>query len=193
MFPRIGRCEEFGGSLSRMWNAFSEQQEVAQKTGATTAGEVCHEAATVVDTARLEDAADAIVRRKVHRLAVVDATGKCVGVLSRGDILKATLNVRLSVVWLLEPAHAAWSHAACSLADTAAARNEWSGGAVREKPQPLRTGVCMSKHSLHLPPRLAVRRVPSAEPLTKLSALPRAHRVATSSAFALLSLRALSV
>ena len=94
MFPRIGRCEEFGGSLSRMWNAFSEQQEVAQKTGATTAGEVCHEAATVVDTARLEDAADAIVRRKVHRLAVVDAEGRCVGVLSRGDILKATLNVR---------------------------------------------------------------------------------------------------
>ena len=94
MFPRIGRCEEFGGSLSRMWTAFSDQQEVAQKTGATTAGEVCHEAATVMDTARLEDAADAIVRRKVHRLAVVDANGKCVGVLSRGDILKATLNVR---------------------------------------------------------------------------------------------------
>jgi CBS-domain-containing membrane protein len=95
MFPKIGRCEEFGGSLSRMWTAFSEQQELIQKTGGTTAAEVCHDAATVADSARLEDAADLIVRRKVHRLAVVDAKGKCVGVLSRGDILKATLNVRL--------------------------------------------------------------------------------------------------
>ena len=94
MFPKIGRCEEFGGSLSRMWMAFSEQQELIQKTAGSTAGEVCHDAATVADTARLEDAADVIVRRKVHRLAVVDAQGKCVGVLSRGDILKATLNVR---------------------------------------------------------------------------------------------------
>ena len=94
MFPKIGRCEEFGGSLSRMWTAFSEQQELIQKTGGSTAAEVCHDAATVADTARLEDAADLIVRRKVHRLAVVDAQGKCVGVLSRGDILKATLNVR---------------------------------------------------------------------------------------------------
>ena len=94
MFPKIGRCEEFGGSLSRMWTAFSEQQEVMQKTSGTTAGAVCHDAATVADSARLEDAADAIVRRKVHRLAVVDAQGKCVGILSRGDILKATLNVR---------------------------------------------------------------------------------------------------
>jgi len=94
MFPKIGSCDNFNGSLSRMWTAFSEEQEVIQKTGASTAGEVCHVAATVADSARLEDAADVIVRQKVHRLAVVDAQGKCVGVLSRGDILKATLRVR---------------------------------------------------------------------------------------------------
>jgi hypothetical protein len=91
MFPRIGKCDEFGGSLSRMWTAFSDMQEVIQKTGGSTAADVCHDAATVRADARLEDAADTIVRRKVHRLAVVDRAGRCVGILSRGDILKATL------------------------------------------------------------------------------------------------------
>ena len=92
MFPRVGRCDEFGGSLSRMWNAFAEQRETISKTAGQTAGAVCHDAATVAASARLEDAADLIVRRKVHRLAVLDdATGRCVGILSRGDILKATL------------------------------------------------------------------------------------------------------
>jgi hypothetical protein len=94
MFPRIGKCDEFGGSLSRMWTAFSDMQEVIQKTGGSTAADVCHDAATVAASARLEDAADVIVRRKVHRLAVLDAGGRCVGILSRGDILKATLQVR---------------------------------------------------------------------------------------------------
>ncbi len=94
MFPRIGKCDEFGGSLSRMWTAFSDMQEVISKTGGSTAADVCHEAATVSASARLEDAADVIVRKKVHRLAVLDAGGRCVGILSRGDILKATLQVR---------------------------------------------------------------------------------------------------
>ena len=94
MFPRIGKCDDYGGSLSRMWTAFSEMQEVISKTSGTTAGDVCHDAATVPAAARLEDAADVIVRRKVHRLAVVDAAGVCVGILSRGDILKATLQAR---------------------------------------------------------------------------------------------------
>jgi CBS domain-containing protein len=98
LFPRVGKCDEFGGSLSRMWTAFSDMQEVIQKTGGSTAADVCHEAATVNASARLEDAADLIVRRKVHRLAVVDAAGRCVGIISRGDILKATLQVRAVAV-----------------------------------------------------------------------------------------------
>lgn len=91
LFPPIGRCDAFGGSLSRMWHAALEEQQLRSKTGGQTAGDVCHPAATILVDARLEEAADIIVRNKVHRLAVVDGEGTCVGILSRGDILKATL------------------------------------------------------------------------------------------------------
>ena len=77
-----------------MWNAFSDRQAARSKTSGSTAAEMCHEAVLIRDDALLEAAADAIVRQRVHRLAVVDSEGRCVGLLSRGDILAATLKVR---------------------------------------------------------------------------------------------------
>lgn len=96
MFPPVGRCDQFGGSLSRMWDSFKSHQEVLSKVTGQTAGEVCHEASCIHASAALEDAADKIVRCKVHRLAVVDDNNTCVGVLSRGDILQATYRVMKS-------------------------------------------------------------------------------------------------
>lgn len=40
---------------------------------------------------RGQDASNLIVRKKLHRLAVVDQEGRLVGMLSRGDILRATI------------------------------------------------------------------------------------------------------
>jgi hypothetical protein len=103
-------------------------QEVIQKTGGSTAADVCHEAATVNASARLEDAADLIVRRKVHRLAVVDGAGRCVGIISRGDILKATLQVRAVAVAVRACVCAcvcARSADASARMCAAAARDEW--------------------------------------------------------------------
>ena len=90
LFPPIGRCDQYGGSLSRMWNSFLDKQETMSKTGGQTAGDVCHDAAVISHRAPLEEAADMIVRQKVHRLAVVDDSERCIGCLSRGDILAAT-------------------------------------------------------------------------------------------------------
>ena len=90
IFPPVGRCDQFGGSLSRMWDSFKDEQERRNRSTGQTAGAVCHDAAVIHHTAALEDAADMIVRRKVHRLAVVDDTNTCIGILSRGDILQAT-------------------------------------------------------------------------------------------------------
>ena len=98
LFPPVGTCEQFGGSLSRMWDAFQDHQDLMAKAGGRTVGDVCHEAATISHKARLEDAADFIVRKKVHRLAVVDDNQRCVGVLSRGDLLAATYGAMTQIM-----------------------------------------------------------------------------------------------
>lgn len=74
-----------------MWNAFEDKQAALRKSKGATAADMCHDAATIRADARLEEAADAVVRSRKHRLAVLDGEGRCVGVLSRGDLLRATL------------------------------------------------------------------------------------------------------
>ena len=91
LFPPIGKCDEFGGSLSRMWNSQERYRELLTRVDGETAGECCHVAATILHSASLEEAADVIVRKRVHRLAVLDDNGCIVGVLSRGNLLAVTL------------------------------------------------------------------------------------------------------
>lgn len=39
----------------------------------------------------MEDAADMVVRKRAHRICVVDSEGSLIGVVSRGDIMRATI------------------------------------------------------------------------------------------------------
>ena len=42
----------------------------------------------------LDEAARLLLTKKIHRLPVVDASGSLVGVLSRGNLVKAALMIR---------------------------------------------------------------------------------------------------
>ncbi|KAK3248391.1 hypothetical protein CYMTET_42140 [Cymbomonas tetramitiformis] len=91
MFPAVGSCDEYDGDKDKMWSTFTTVKEAAEKTQAQTAGQLMHDAGTIRDTSTIEEAAQVIFLQKLHRLCVVDEDEKLVGVLSRGDILKATL------------------------------------------------------------------------------------------------------
>ena len=75
-----------------MWNSFKELKNAASRAKADTVGDVMHACETVPLNANLDDATSILLRKKVHRLAVVDDDGKLYGILSRGDIMRATLD-----------------------------------------------------------------------------------------------------
>lgn len=50
-----------------------------------------HRAFSISPNAPMEDAADMVVRKRAHRICVVDSEGKLLGVVSRGDIMRATI------------------------------------------------------------------------------------------------------
>mmetsp|Transcript_12917 Transcript_12917/g.47238 ORF Transcript_12917/g.47238 Transcript_12917/m.47238 type:complete len:287 (-) Transcript_12917:1637-2497(-) len=91
MFPKLGRCDEFNGRKKDMWSYFLETQEKLEKAGGQTVGEIMHRATLVPPTMPLGDGADLIVQRKLARLCLVNEKKQCIGVVSRGDIMRATL------------------------------------------------------------------------------------------------------
>ena len=50
-----------------------------------------HRAFEISPDAPMEDAADMVVRKRAHRICVVDSEGVLLGVVSRGDIMRATI------------------------------------------------------------------------------------------------------
>ena len=50
-----------------------------------------HKAFTVAPNASIEVAADLVVQKRAHRICVVDGDGVLVGIVSRGDIMRATI------------------------------------------------------------------------------------------------------
>jgi CBS domain-containing protein len=50
-----------------------------------------HKAFTISPDAPMEDAADMVVRKRAHRICVTDDDGVLLGVVSRGDIMRATI------------------------------------------------------------------------------------------------------
>lgn len=91
MFPKIGSCEKYRGDTKNMWNNFLELQEVMSRASAQTVGEIMHDAYVVNQDESMDAAATKVIEDKVHRLTVLDDEGRLVGVLSRGDIMRATL------------------------------------------------------------------------------------------------------
>lgn len=50
-----------------------------------------HDTFIVDENTSISDVADAIVRKRLHRIFVQNSESKLVGVVSRGDILRATI------------------------------------------------------------------------------------------------------
>ncbi|KAK9824266.1 hypothetical protein WJX72_009066 [[Myrmecia] bisecta] len=91
-FPPVNRCQErYQGNRNLMWAEFNEMRKKLAKATGRTVGEVMHDGITIKQDLLLTEAANIIVRQKLHRLPVVDDAGTLVGMLSRGDVMQATI------------------------------------------------------------------------------------------------------
>ncbi|CAK7337709.1 unnamed protein product [Dovyalis caffra] len=69
------------------WKTFNEVQKLLSKTNGKLVGDLMTPAPVVVrETTNLEDAARLLLETKYRRLPVVDADGKLVGIITRGNV-----------------------------------------------------------------------------------------------------------
>ena len=87
MFPEVGKS----------WSAFNSIKKLMSKTGNSYVKEVMTVNPYVVhpDTS-MDEASRLLLLKRVRRLPVVDADGKLVGVISRGNIIRAVLSQHMS-------------------------------------------------------------------------------------------------
>jgi len=77
------------------WQAFKEVKRLLAKSSGKKVKDVMTATPiTVRPETGLDEAATLLLSKKIHRLPVVDAEGKLIGVLSRGNLVKAALAVR---------------------------------------------------------------------------------------------------
>lgn len=77
------------------WKTFNEVQKLLSKTNGKLIGELMTTAPMVVrETTNLEDAARLLLETKFRRLPVVDAEGRLVGILTRGNVVRAALQIK---------------------------------------------------------------------------------------------------
>ncbi|KAL2333517.1 hypothetical protein Fmac_014730 [Flemingia macrophylla] len=85
MFPEVDRT----------WKTFNEVQKLLIKTNGKLIGELMTTAPMVVqEISNLEDAARLLLQTKFRRLPVVDAEGKLVGIITRGNVVRAALQIK---------------------------------------------------------------------------------------------------
>lgn len=74
------------------WKTFNEIQKLLSKTNGKVVGDLMTPSPLVVhESTSLEDAARLLLETKYRRLPVVDKDGKLVGLITRGNIVKAAL------------------------------------------------------------------------------------------------------
>uniref|UniRef100_A0A0E0IA34 CBS domain-containing protein n=1 Tax=Oryza nivara TaxID=4536 RepID=A0A0E0IA34_ORYNI len=77
------------------WKTFNEIQKLLSKTNGKVIGDVMTSAPLVVrETTNLEDAARLLLETKYRRLPVVDSSGKLVGIITRGNVVRAALKIK---------------------------------------------------------------------------------------------------
>ncbi|TKY70596.1 CBS domain-containing protein CBSX1 [Spatholobus suberectus] len=77
------------------WKTFNEVQKLLSKTNGKLIGELMTTAPMVVrETTNLEDAARLLLETKFRRLPVVDAEGRLVGIITRGNVVGAALQMK---------------------------------------------------------------------------------------------------
>ncbi|XAR72918.1 hypothetical protein NMG60_11019724 [Bertholletia excelsa] len=77
------------------WKAFNEIQKLLSKTKGKVVGDLMTPAPLVVrETTNLEDAARLLLATKYRRMPVVDGDGRLVGIITRGNVVKAALQIK---------------------------------------------------------------------------------------------------
>eukprot|EP00262_Sarcandra_glabra_P009967 TRINITY_DN2479_c0_g1_i1.p1 TRINITY_DN2479_c0_g1~~TRINITY_DN2479_c0_g1_i1.p1 ORF type:complete len:250 (-),score=34.01 TRINITY_DN2479_c0_g1_i1:521-1270(-) len=77
------------------WKTFNEIQKLLSKTNGKVIAEVMTPAPLVVrETTNLEDAARLLLETKYRRLPVVDSVGRLVGIITRGNVVRAALHIK---------------------------------------------------------------------------------------------------
>ncbi|KAL2455600.1 CBS domain-containing protein CBSX2 [Abeliophyllum distichum] len=77
------------------WKTFNEIQKLLNKTYGKVVGDLMTAAPLVVrKNTNLEDAVRLLLTTKYHRLPVVDGGGKLVGLITRGDVVRAALQIK---------------------------------------------------------------------------------------------------
>ncbi|XP_009793225.1 CBS domain-containing protein CBSX1, chloroplastic-like [Nicotiana sylvestris] len=85
MFPEVGSN----------WKTFNEVQKLISKTKGKVVGDLMTPAPLVVrESTNLEDAARLLLKTKYRRLPVVDSEGKLVGIITRGNVVRAALHIK---------------------------------------------------------------------------------------------------
>ena len=77
------------------WKTFREIQRLLSKTSGKVIGDVMTPSPLVVrETTNLDAAARLLLETKYHRLPVVDSTGNLVGMITRGNVVRAALKIK---------------------------------------------------------------------------------------------------
>ncbi|GAB4846962.1 CBS domain-containing protein cbsx1, chloroplastic [Ancistrocladus abbreviatus] len=85
MFPEVGST----------WKVFNEIQKLLSKTNGKVVADVMTAAPVVVrENTNLEDAARLLLETRYRRLPVVDAEGRLVGIITRGNVIRAALQIK---------------------------------------------------------------------------------------------------
>ncbi|CAH9060498.1 unnamed protein product [Cuscuta epithymum] len=80
------------------WKTFNEVQILLSKTNGKVVGDLMTPAPLVVrESSNLEDAARLLLETKYRRLPVVDSDGKLVGIITRGNVVRAALQIKRSM------------------------------------------------------------------------------------------------
>ncbi|GLC44307.1 hypothetical protein PLESTB_000763800 [Pleodorina starrii] len=92
---RVNEDQNLFPSADQSWQAFKEVKKMLAKSAGKKIKDVMtSNPITVRPETNLENATNILIVKKIRRLPVVDADGKLVGLISRGNIVKAALAAR---------------------------------------------------------------------------------------------------
>ncbi|XP_022763421.1 CBS domain-containing protein CBSX2, chloroplastic-like [Durio zibethinus] len=82
-------------NVDSSWKTFNEIQKLISKNNGKVVGDLMTPSPLVVrETTNLEDAARLLLETKYRRLPVVDSDGKLVGIITRGNVVRAALRIK---------------------------------------------------------------------------------------------------
>ncbi|OMO74107.1 Cystathionine beta-synthase, core [Corchorus capsularis] len=82
-------------NVDSTWKTFNEIQKLISKNNGKVVGDLMTPSPLVVrETTNLEDAARLLLETKYRRLPVVDGDGKLVGIITRGNVVRAALQIK---------------------------------------------------------------------------------------------------